>query len=159
MGLLLPLRRSAAGFRLYGEAELQRLHQIRRLREAGLSLAEIGVLLLPLTSTARGAAPQPAALLEARLRALLDEMDQLRAQQRQLARLLALPEFRAGAPLGGKKDWVALLRRAGFDEPAMRQWHAEFEADSPAEHAATHGACAQALQIHPSSASTAAGMP
>lgn len=135
LGLLLPQRRSAAGYRLYGEEELQRLRQIRRLREAGLSLAEISTLLRPLKGSAPGAAPQPAALLEARLRALLDEMEQLRAQQRQLARLLALPDFRAGAALGGKAAWVALLRQAGFDEPAMAQWHAEFEADSPAEHA------------------------
>ena len=38
LGLLQPRARSDSGYRLYGEAEVQRLQAIRRYREAGLSL-------------------------------------------------------------------------------------------------------------------------
>ena len=142
LGLLRPAARSAAGYRLYGPAELARLENIRRLREAGLSLAAIGELLTP----AATAPPQAAAaLLEARLLALCCEMEQLRQQQQQLARLLAAPEFRSGAPLSDKAAWVELLRRAGFDDVAMRKWHAGFEADDPAGHTAF----LQALNLRP----------
>lgn len=136
LGLLAPAARSAAGYRLYGAAELERLQAIRRFRAAGLSLAAIRDLL----AAAPGQDPTgPAALLEARLLGLCAEVERLRGQQLMLARLLAAPEFRAGRQGGmgrGKAAWVALLRRAGFDEAAMRRWHAEYEADAPREHAA-----------------------
>ncbi|EHN8901814.1 MerR family transcriptional regulator [Enterobacter hormaechei] len=40
-GLLLPSARSAAGYRLYNLADVQRLHMIQALAKAGLELAEI----------------------------------------------------------------------------------------------------------------------
>jgi len=40
-GLLLPSARSAAGYRLYNLADVQRLHMIQTLAKAGLELAEI----------------------------------------------------------------------------------------------------------------------
>ncbi|WP_075180689.1 MerR family transcriptional regulator [Pantoea sp. 1.19] len=40
-GLLLPSARSAAGYRLYNLADVQRLHMIQALAKAGLPLAEI----------------------------------------------------------------------------------------------------------------------
>ena len=45
IGLLQPETRSANGYRRYGEAEVQRLQQIRSLRSLGLSLERIGSLL------------------------------------------------------------------------------------------------------------------
>ena len=44
-GLLLPVARSAAGYRLYDGQALRRLHFVRRAQQAGFSLAEIGELL------------------------------------------------------------------------------------------------------------------
>lgn len=133
LGLLKPLARSAAGYRLYGPEQRARLAAIRRYRAAGLGLDQIGELL-----DAQTTRPQPdaVAVLEARLLALSDEVERLRTQQRALAQLLASAEFRARRPCRSKDAWVALLRRAGFDEDAMRRWHAEFEAASPKEHAA-----------------------
>lgn len=130
MGLLQPLARSEAGYRLYGEAQLQRLQAIRRYRDAGLSLDAIGRLL------ARPEAAGPAALLEQRLLALSAEVQRLREQQQGLARLLAMPEFHAQRRARGKVDWVALLREAGFSDADMRRWHADFEAAAPEQHAA-----------------------
>lgn len=45
VGLLSPARRTDAGYRLYGPAELERLHQVLLFRELGLSLEEIAGLL------------------------------------------------------------------------------------------------------------------
>ena len=44
LGLLPGVRRRAAGRRVYGDDELQRLRFIQRLKALGLSLAEIGEL-------------------------------------------------------------------------------------------------------------------
>jgi len=41
IGLLSPSRRSAAGYRLYGEADVARLHRIISLRQLGLSLEQV----------------------------------------------------------------------------------------------------------------------
>jgi DNA-binding transcriptional MerR regulator len=41
VGLLMPVRRSAAGYRIYGPPEVERLQRIVLLRRLGLSLAEI----------------------------------------------------------------------------------------------------------------------
>lgn len=128
IGLLVPQGRSPAGYRLYGEAQLERLRTIRRLREAGLSLEDIRVLL------DRRGVPEPAALLEQRLPGLCRDAERIRSRQRSLARLLALAG--SSGRVHDKASWVALLRRADFDDAAMRAWHIEFERDDPAGHAA-----------------------
>lgn len=139
LGLLLPRTRSAAGYRLYAAPELERLQAIRRLRDAGLSLDEIGRLLgTPRDQKAgdSGSATEAAALLQGRLATLQQQQELLRRQQRHLARLLATPELIAGNGLGSKVAWVALLRRCGFSDADMAQWHAEFEADDAKGHRA-----------------------
>jgi DNA-binding transcriptional MerR regulator len=132
MGLLRPAGRSPAGYRWYGEEEIERLRSIRRLREAGLPLAMIRELLKPRAA----ARPASAALLEARLLELCQEVERLRVQQQLLARLLASPTFRKEHRCKDKAAWVAMLQRAGLNDAQMHAWHAGFEADSPAEHAA-----------------------
>jgi MerR family transcriptional regulator, thiopeptide resistance regulator len=131
LGLLRPAARSAAGYRLYGQADVERVRTIRRYRDAGLPLAAIAALL-----DAPASGPGAAALLERRLLALSDEVESLRAQQQLLARLLASTAFREGQKVANKAAWVALLRRAGFNDADMRRWHADFEAADPAQHAA-----------------------
>lgn len=42
IGLLRPSLRSDAGYRLYGQADIERLHRIQALRQLGLALADIG---------------------------------------------------------------------------------------------------------------------
>lgn len=132
LGLLVPAGRSLAGYRLYGAAELERLHEICRLRDAGLALADIQALLAATGANESG----PAALLEKRLLDLSRAIEGIRGQQRQLARLLASPAFRQRGKRWSKAAWVALLRQAGFNDDAMHQWHIEFERDDPQAHAA-----------------------
>ena len=135
LGLLRPAGRTAAGYRWYGEGEVERLRSIRRFREAGLTLPMIRELLKP-RSTQLSA---PAAVLEARLLELCHEVERLRLQQQLLARLLATPAFRSQLRCRDKAAWVALLRRAGLSEAQMHAWHAGFEADDPQGHAAFLG--------------------
>lgn len=45
IGLLTPSARSDSGYRLYGKADIARLHQIQALRRFGMSLAEVGAFL------------------------------------------------------------------------------------------------------------------
>ena len=136
VGLLAPCARSAAGYRLYGEAEVERLRVIRRLRDAGLSLADIDALIDAPGGHDKRKGEQPAALLERRLLDLCESVAALREQQRSLARLLAIPGFRDRRQRWTKAAWVALLRRAGFGDDDMRRWHEEFERESPRAHAA-----------------------
>ena len=45
VGLLTPSGRSEAGYRLYSQADVQRLHGIQTMRQMGLALSDIGSLL------------------------------------------------------------------------------------------------------------------
>lgn len=139
LGLLQPAGRSQAGYRLYGQAELERLRDIRQFRDAGLPLDTIRTLLAHGEPVDHDRKAAPARLLEARLLAISEEIALLRLQQQALARILAAPEFRAGHTCQGKSDWAELLRRAGFTDANMQQWHIDFERHSPAEHAAFLG--------------------
>lgn len=47
LGLLLPSARTDGGYRLYGDADVQRLHRILAYRQIGLPLKEIAPLLAP----------------------------------------------------------------------------------------------------------------
>jgi DNA-binding transcriptional MerR regulator len=133
LGLLKPAERNAAGYRLYGESAIERLRLIRQYREVGLSLAAIRDLCGTSADRKRS---EPAALLEARLLGLSYEIERLRSQQKLLARLLATREFRNVQHCRDKQTWSNLLRRAGFTDQEMREWHARFEPEAPAEHGA-----------------------
>jgi len=85
IGLLVPRERTGAGHRVYGVAEVRRLHQIASLRQLGLSLEEIrdaldrpgqtleGVLLLQIRRLRERIAEEEALCL--RLESLLDRLE------------------------------------------------------------------------------------
>lgn len=81
IGLLVPSARSDAGYRLYAEAELERLYHILLYRELGFPLAEIARLLDDPTLDRRSALQAQRELL-ARKRRKLDQV--LRAVDRAL---------------------------------------------------------------------------
>jgi DNA-binding transcriptional MerR regulator len=80
IGLLSPSARSDAGYRLYNQADIARLHRIQALRRFGLSLADIGAYLtrpdLPL-----------AAVVAQQIDMLTTQIDQASALRERLARL------------------------------------------------------------------------
>jgi MerR family transcriptional regulator, thiopeptide resistance regulator len=127
LGLLSPAGRSPAGYRLYGEREIERLGLIRCYREAGLPMAAIAELL-------GGARGDPARILERHLLELNGSIARLREQQRRVARLLGQPGLLLKSRAMTKERWVGVLRRAGLDEADMARWHQVFEAEAPEAH-------------------------
>jgi DNA-binding transcriptional MerR regulator len=127
IGLLAPSKRSAAGYRVYGDRDIKRLEAICRYREIGLNLKQIAELL----GSATGRTFE---LLEARLDHLNGEIERLREQQRTIVRLLANPKKLRHTRAMDKARWVAILRAAGLDDPAMQRWHVEFERAAPEAH-------------------------
>lgn len=83
-GLLRPVARSASGYRLYSEAELERLRFIRAAQATGFTLADVRELLRP-TSCRR-----VQGLLEARLEAVAEHLAELRRVKRVLRGALRL---------------------------------------------------------------------
>ena len=124
MGLLVPAARSDAGYRRYGQAELERLRQVCAWRATGLSLDDIGRML------SNG---DQNALIAQRLDQIGREMASLREQLAVLVRLLGGD---AGPGPMDKLGWTALLRASGLDDAAMLRWHALFEQQNPAAHQA-----------------------
>jgi DNA-binding transcriptional MerR regulator len=90
IGLLVPSERSEAGYRLYGEADVERLYRILALREMGFALEDIGALLDREGSDLRPAVRRHLEQLDERLRLGA----QLRAR---LTRILELLD-QAGEP-------------------------------------------------------------
>ena len=127
IGLLSPARRSAGGYRLYSEADLERMAQIQRYREAGMPLDVIAEML----AEAGGRLRQR---LDERLVAINREIAQLRRQQQVIVKLLQSEQTATRTRLLTKRQWVELLRASGLDEGGMKRWHVEFEAVSPEAH-------------------------
>lgn len=91
-GLLAPSGRSAANYRLYTEADLERLRFIRAAQATGFTLGNIKTLLRP------AACGRVQSLIENRL----DEVSRRMAELRRVQRVLegALQTCRAHAPSG-----------------------------------------------------------
>lgn len=126
-GLLRPAARSAPGYRLYGQTEVDRLRALRIYREAGIPLADVGQLL----STGH---TDSVTVLQRRMVEIDRQIHRLRFQQRLLARLMAHPTTMTSGGIRTKAKWVALLQAAGFTENDMEEWHHAFEADAPQAH-------------------------
>jgi DNA-binding transcriptional MerR regulator len=96
VGLLTPTGRTEGGFRLYTEADFQRLMVIRRMKPLGFTLDEMAELLRVVADLAAGAEGQaeggaegsaaPVADTRARLAAFIEQTVERRARlERQLA--------------------------------------------------------------------------
>ncbi len=127
IGLLSPSVRSRANYRLYSDADVERMELIDLYRQAGLPLKDVARVL----DSGQGAATQA---LGERLRAVSQEIRQLRRQQHMIVGLLqsevALRETRSL----DKEGWVAILRASGLSDDDMARWHVEFERLSPQAH-------------------------
>jgi DNA-binding transcriptional MerR regulator len=101
IGLLSPSARSDAGYRLYNEADIARLHRILALRRFGVALAEIGTTLtgpdLPLVH-----------LVERQIAMLTQQIEQASVLRSRLARLRGqLGDGRQPDPA----DWLTTLEQ------------------------------------------------
>ncbi len=126
-GLLCPTGRSDANYRLYSKQDEKQLQLILSLRQGGVELAQIKSLL-------EGESTRTREILRKRLGQIDCEISALKTQQQVVIKLLGEHELREPSPKLDKASWVEILRRAGLDETAMRQWHIAFEASMPQAH-------------------------
>jgi DNA-binding transcriptional MerR regulator len=123
VGLLPEPARSAAGYRLYGQAAVGRLQLIRGAQRAGPRLREIGEL-LPVADRGQCPCGHTEALLRERLAEVQAELARLRALETELARLLqrsadpAWPETVTTAAAAAW--WCAEHRTDPCDPPERR---------------------------------------
>jgi MerR family transcriptional regulator, thiopeptide resistance regulator len=127
IGLLTPSGRSDARYRLYSEADKERMDAICSFRKAGLGIEDIKLIL-------DAALSDTSAVVQQRLLAVGKEIRALQTKQCLLAGMLKLQ--RHGGPLTSvdKEMFVELLRAAGMDDEAMRLLHVEFERRAPEAH-------------------------
>ena len=128
IGLLKPSGQSEAGYRLYSEADAERMQRIDTFRKAGLSLKAIKAIM------AAGAEDNVEMALEQRLAGLNEEMAELKAQQHLVVQLLQRRGRYPRQPGVDVVQWVKMLEEAGMDERARRRWHTAFERDAPEAH-------------------------
>lgn len=123
VGLVAPVARSAAGYRLYSEHELARVQQICAYRATGLTLDAIRALL--------AGGDKPAAIAK-RLDDIGQSMRRLREQQALLVELLG------GGTLAALQhsSFDGLFKASGLDEAAMHRWHVVFARQNPEGHKA-----------------------
>jgi DNA-binding transcriptional MerR regulator len=127
IGLLTGAHRTHSNYRVYGDAQLARLRQIRAYRDAGLEIADVRALL-------DGRPGDAARVLSRRLVEIDAEIARMREHQRAIARLLPRTGDIEEDELISKDKWVAIMRASGFTDADMNRWHAEFERSAPAEH-------------------------
>lgn len=127
-GLLRPAGHRPGDYRRYSAKDAARLEEIRRLREAGVPLREIGHLL---EGGGKSATRQ---VLRRRLADLNREIQALREQQRTVVRLLGEPALARSSRTMTAEKWVAILEAAGLDQAGRERWHREFERCAPEAH-------------------------
>ncbi len=99
IGLLAPSHRSEAGYRMYGDDDVNRLHRIQALKQLGLGLAEIGDTLASNGSDLGGIIARQLAALDRQT----EQVNKLRAQ------LLRLQTQMAHGSKPEMADWLITL--------------------------------------------------
>lgn len=127
IGLLPSCGRTPAGYRVYSEAECERLERICSYREAGLPLGSIKELLA-------GANCLTVSLLETRIDELSKAIGKLREQQKGIVRLLLNYQVQEQRALVDNSAWEGIFSAAGFSRYDQWQWHREFEMTDPEKH-------------------------
>jgi DNA-binding transcriptional MerR regulator len=127
IGILSPSGRSESNYRLYSDADLERMNRIQLFRSAGLSLEAIASLL-----DAKGSDLNIS--LEGRLLSINSEIQDLRSQQKVILNLLQDEDQVQKSRVITKETWVSMLKAAGLDAEGRKNWHIEFEKSSPEGH-------------------------
>ncbi len=126
IGLLRPSGRSEADYRLYSQADCDRLARICAFRAAGVSLDDIARLL--------DADAPHGPILERRLHEIGQAMTALKAQQQVIAGMLRTTAAGPDAAGLDRTLWLELQHACGLDAAALARWHSEFESRAPAAH-------------------------
>lgn len=124
-GLLKPAIRSANGYRLYGQKELEKLALIVDYRALGVPVSEIAILL-------EGDGEQKK-ILQKQLRRLREEMERLHQQQLAILKFMKQPDIAEDGRVS-KERWTEIMRAAGLSDGDMHNWHIQFEKLEPKAH-------------------------
>lgn len=127
INLLKPSARNKAGYRLYSDADMERLSKIMLFREAGVPLAEIANLL-------NAANLEVTALLLKRLGELNKEIEAVKKQQNIIIKLLENSILYKNLKSIDESIWLTILNSAGITRETAEEWHSEFEKHSPLQH-------------------------
>lgn len=114
LGLVQPSARTSAGYRLYGEADVERLYQVLALRQLGLPLDAVGAVLDGQSSIGE--------LLE-RHQAYLDR--QLVAIRTLRAQLSTMTNLSQGAGSGSVTDFLELIRKVITVDDTVKKYFSE----------------------------------
>ncbi|MET4692493.1 MerR family transcriptional regulator [Endozoicomonas lisbonensis] len=126
-GLLLPHSRSQNGYRWYGDNELKKLETILAYRSYGVPIREIASIL------DRDEDIEQERILRNQFASLEQEIQKLRQQQKAIVLLLEQPTL-LEQQMVNKERWTDIMKAAGFDEEAMKNWHKQFEKMEPEAH-------------------------
>lgn len=121
IGLLRPIYRTEAGYRLYSDEMRERLRLICSYRETGMSLKEIASVL--------DRKSPDKALLEQRLAEINKSIRFLRIQQQIVMSMLG-----SKADLCSREVFVKILKKAGLNSNDMEKFHLAFESSEPLAH-------------------------
>lgn len=127
IGLLPPSGRSPSNYRLYTDADRQRLEKICHYRRIGLSLKAIQQILDSPGDSLK-------TILEKRLLEVDRQIQALRSQQHVIRNLIGNPSFSDMSAGLNREKWTTLLRAAGMSDQDMLHWHIEFERLFPDDH-------------------------
>jgi DNA-binding transcriptional MerR regulator len=127
IGILSPSGRSESNYRLYSDADLEKMNRVQLFRSAGLSLEAITSLLDTGSSNLNTS-------LEGRLLSINSEIHGLRNQQKVILNLLQDENQAQNSRVVTKETWVSMLKAAGLDAEGRKNWHIEFEKSSPEGH-------------------------
>ncbi|MCL2673878.1 MAG: MerR family transcriptional regulator [Defluviitaleaceae bacterium] len=127
IGLLKPSARTDSNYRLYTDADMERLKMICNYRKAGISLNDISKLLEVKKN-------EYTEILIERYNSISHEMENLQHQQEVIIRMMNSEAFQSEANLTNIDNHAKVTHTAGMDKEAARKWHIMFEAISPSEH-------------------------
>jgi DNA-binding transcriptional MerR regulator len=127
INLLKPIERTHSKYRLYSDADKNRLKQICAYREAGISLDQIKDII-----DSNGIIESR--VLEKRVDELNKEIRFLRFQQKIIIEMLKTKNEDCKSMLMDKRMFVSILKAAGLDDEMMEHLHVQFEKNSPETH-------------------------
>ena len=127
IGLLCPTARNTAGYRLYSQADADRLEQIMILKHAGVPINEIRSLISTEETIVFGR-------LMKRLGEINLEIEKLKNNQKQIIGIMSQSTVVQNPRNADPILTDQLIHYAEIDDSEREQWHVEFEAQSPELH-------------------------
>lgn len=127
IGLLTPSVRSAASYRIYDDADIEKLKKITLYKEVGVPLKEIDKLISASENSF-------VSILMGRLDDLNKELSLIKAKQNIIVNILCnVSLFRTFVNID-QQAWRVVLSSVGMSEEQAIKWHVDFELNSPEQH-------------------------